>query len=417
MPGRRVDEVDASYNATEELGPGLLVTGTSSGRVRFREYRIEVVEGPDAGRVVRASRASIVIGSSSDADLVLTDKAVSRAHARMLPHVDGVDIADLGSKNGVYVHGAKVQRCRVKPGTEITIGRSVIRVSTEDHERPLPPSSRTRYEHLSGKSRAMREVFAMLELIGSARTPVLVEGERGVGKRRVAEALHRAAGIGSLVSVEAFDFSRERVGEVLGTEGVLVIQHLEELSPEASRALADRLDAEEPPKARVIATFRGDAEGAVRGGKLDRALFLAFSAARVRVPPLRERTEDLPILVRELLEELGQPDIPLAPEDLGRLTAYDWPDNVRELKASLERVVTFRGAKEPEAEIDRTDPDEGVGVDLPYKEARTRMLVAFEREYVRGLLARHGGNVSKASRAAGIDRVYLHRLIKKYELD
>ncbi|MBI2372576.1 MAG: FHA domain-containing protein [Deltaproteobacteria bacterium] len=418
MPGRRTDrELEDERRATEEIGPGLLITGTTPGRVRFREYKVEVVEGPDAGLVTRAARGSIVIGSSSEADLVLTDATVSRAHLRLLPHADDVEIADLGSKNGVYVHGARVQRCRIKPGTELTVGRTVIRVSTEDHERPLPPSSRARFEHVLGKSRAMRELFAVLEVVARTRTPIIIEGERGVGKRRVAEAIHRASGASKMATLEAAEATEARLDQLLLTDGTAVILHLEELAPELVRRLTSRLDpGTDVLSARVVGTVRTEIDLLVRQGRFDRALAIAFSIARVRVPALRERADDFPLLVKELLEELGQPDVPLSPEDLGRLTAYDWPDNVRELRASLERVVTFKNAREPEEQVERDEPA-GVGVDLPYKEAKSRMLLAFEREYVRGLLSRHQGNVSRAARAAGIDRVYLHRLIKKYELD
>ncbi len=99
-----------------------------------------------------------------------------------------------------------------------------------------------------------------------------------------------------------------------------------------------------------------------------------------------------------------------------------WPDNVRELRAVIERAVLLdRPSLSPGAAPGAPaalppGADAVVGADLPYKQARSQMIEAFEREYVRSLLAKHDGNVSRAARAAGIDRVYLHRLIKKYEL-
>ena len=136
---------------------------------------------------------------------------------------------------------------------------------------------------------------------------------------------------------------------------------------------------------------------------------------RVRVPPLRERASDLPMLIEDILHELGRPGFELGPADLGRLQAYAWPDNVRELRAVIERAVSLESLQGTPTSGSAGASDV-VGGDLPYKQARSQMIEAFEREYVRGLLAKHDGNISKAARVAGIDRVYLHRLIKKYEL-
>jgi DNA-binding NtrC family response regulator len=110
----------------------------------------------------------------------------------------------------------------------------------------------------------------------------------------------------------------------------------------------------------------------------------------------------------------------MGPQTLARMVAHDWPGNVRELRNVVERAVSLCGG-DPEIPAELLAlPDEsrpaGSGSGLPFKEAKDRLIESFEREYLEGLLARCSGNVSRAAREAGIDRVYLHRLLKRYAL-
>ncbi len=382
-----------------------LITTGDGNSVRFRRYRVEVVEGADAGASVVLERGSLIVGSAPDADLHLEDGAVSRAHARLVPFADGVEVTDLDSKNGTFSAGTRIGRARLRPGAELVVGRTTLRLRPEDTEAALPPSEATRFRHVHGRSRIMREVFALLEAIAAKDTPVRIEGEPGVGKTRIACALHEARfgdrGL-SIVSAGVDDL----VAPGADTR-TLVIEDVERLGATEQKALAEALE-HRTWSARIIATTTAELE---RVG-LDRGLVGALSVVRVKVPPLRARASDIPVLITDILEELGHTSVDLGPADLGRMQAYGWPDNVRELRAVIEGAVTMGSAPlsgDPGA-------DAVVGADLPYKHARAQMLEAFEREYVRSLLSRHEGNVSKAARAAGIDRVYLHRLIKKYSL-
>ncbi len=403
----------------------VVITSPRAGAPRFRSYRVEVVEGPDAGRSVRLERGSLVIGSARDADLSLSDGAVSRAHARLVPFPDGVEVTDLESKNGTFVAGARIAKARVPAGSELVVGRSRVRLVPEDEDAVLEPSERTEFGRLHGRSRPMRELFALLELVADKDSPVLFEGEPGVGKKRAAESLHaqspRRAGRVHVLLAEAAGADDVLPDELPTNVTTLLIDHVDALSPGAQARLADAVDRRSLG-ARYLATTCKDLDREVAAGRFDRRLAAALGVVRVRVPPLRERASDLPVLIDDLLAELGHPSFDLGPADLGRMQAYAWPDNVRELRAVIERAVLLdRPSLSPGAAPGAPaalppGADAVVGADLPYKQARSQMIEAFEREYVRSLLAKHDGNVSRAARAAGIDRVYLHRLIKKYEL-
>jgi DNA-binding NtrC family response regulator len=151
---------------------------------------------------------------------------------------------------------------------------------------------------------------------------------------------------------------------------------------------------------------------------------------RAVVPPLRSRREDIPLLAHEFAERLGRGGFSLPESLLGQLQAYDWPGNVRELRNVVEQALSLGegslpfplagggggsgdgpGAGLSAGAAGMADP--GV-LELPFKEAKGRLVEAFEREYLTHLLARHRGNISRAAQEAGIDRNYVHRLVKKY---
>jgi DNA-binding NtrC family response regulator len=412
-----------SRRLSNERFTDLIVTDPESGTLRLRSYTFQVVEGPDRGKFVKTDRGSVVVGSAPDADLVLTDSAVSRAHCRLVPFGDGVELTDLESKNGVYVGGMRVMHARVAPGTEFTIGRSTIRVDPDDRDAVVEPSERTSFENLRGSSRAMRTLFTVLEMAAKSDAAVLIEGEHGVGKMRTARAIHQAS-TRAQDPLLAIDARIAKGGawtqDLERATGTAVIGSIDELAKAEQIALLKTLEAKALP-CRLISTTQRDLKMLSASGGFDRSLLLRIGVVRVKVPPLRDRAADLPLLSADILTELGHKSFELGPADLGRMQAYAWPDNVAELRTVIERAVSLEGASLQEPAEEGPAPpkphkDAVVGADLPYKQARAQMIEAFEREYVRGLLDRHEGNVSKAARAAGIDRVYLHRLLRKYNL-
>ena len=149
---------------------------------------------------------------------------------------------------------------------------------------------------------------------------------------------------------------------------------------------------------------------------------------RAQVPPLRERKEDIPLLVRNFLRELKREDFQLSPDVLAQLMAHDWPGNVRELRNVVERGLSLEGGALPIEVAGAVGEATGDAADYrrrhvartcstkPFKEAKGLLVESFEREYLTHLLARHNGNISRAALEAGIDRNYIHRLVKKYNI-
>jgi DNA-binding NtrC family response regulator len=149
-------------------------------------------------------------------------------------------------------------------------------------------------------------------------------------------------------------------------------------------------------------------------------LFHRLAVLRVTLPPLRERPEDLPLLVDTVLRRMSKPPGALSEQTRALLAQYPWPGNVRELRNVVEQVVNLGEETLPELTPDPHghSVDAGAaGLELPFKEAKERLIEGFERDYLRSLMERCEGNLSRASREAGIDRFYLRKLMKKHGLD
>jgi DNA-binding NtrC family response regulator len=405
---------------------------------------------------VRIQRV-VRVGKHPDNDVVVDGGSVSRQHLELIPERDGVRVRDLGSKNGTYFDGARITEARLRAGAVLRLGGPTgIELSIEaETTARLEPSGARRFGPLIGASAAMRGVFAVLERTARSQATMLILGETGTGKEVCAQAIHQASPRASgpfvvvdcgaipraLIESELFGHKRgaftgadaDRAGAFESAEGgTLFLDEIGELpidlQPKLLRAVEGRTiqrlgEAHRRPiDVRVLAATHRELEREVQAGRFRQDLFFRLAVVTVRLPALRDRGDDVLELARHLLNELGQPDaIPLEGGLAQALMAYAWPGNVRELRNALERAVHLgaehavpMGAAEPRRVAQADDAGDA---DLPFKEAKERLVLAFERAYVERLMTRHQGNISAASREADIDRNYLYRLLKKHDLE
>jgi DNA-binding NtrC family response regulator len=169
---------------------------------------------------------------------------------------------------------------------------------------------------------------------------------------------------------------------------------------------------------RVVAATHRDLRGAVNRGTFRPDLYFRLSVVRITLPPLRNRLQDIPLLVDRLLDLMGaRPEVAAElrrPDFLAGLATLSWPGNVRELRNFLERCVIFQ--QPLPVEQDTAATAEAVDLHGPYSEARRRAIDDFERRYLESMLARHQGKVAQAAHEAGVGRVYLYRLLRKHGL-
>jgi transcriptional regulator with GAF, ATPase, and Fis domain len=389
------------------------------------------------------------IGTHSSNDLVLRDPAVSRFHCKLSRDGSAWRVQDSGSLNGVTLDGVRVRDAELGPDSTLALGDSSLRVrAVEGTDEVTLPNTQS-FGALIGASMAMRKLFAVLEKVAASDINVLIEGESGTGKELVAAEIFQrgprserpfvivdcGAISPNLVESELFGHvrgaftgaERDRTGAFEAADGGTVfLDEIGELPIELQPKLLRAIEAREIRRlgevkarkvnVRVIAATNRDLEREVNRGRFREDLYFRLAVVSVHVPPLRERMEDLPLLIRGFLASLEVPEqIDLFPPDvLAELAAHDWPGNVRELRNYVERTVVLR---EPQPTSKRSTGTTGdVDLGVPFKLAKDSVVNSFERGYVTALLEAAGGNVSKAARAGGMDRMYLHRLIQKHGL-
>jgi len=320
------------------------------------------------------------------------------------------------------------------------------------------------FHGIVGRSRSMQRVFRLVELVGPSESTVLVTGESGTGKELVARAIHATSGRadGPFVAVNcaalpselleselfghvrgAFTGAvRDRAGRFeVADQGTLFLDEIGDLDPSLQakilRALEERTfervgdSRTRTVDVRVIAATHVDLERAVAEGRFREDLYYRLRVIPIQVPPLRERREDLPILVRHLLEKVGrrhQRALRLSPGASRLLLAHAWPGNVRELENALEFAVTVCEGqtihrRDLPDEVRRgggasVDPVGGVDAAAAPAPAPGRPELspeeAAEVERIRGALLSTRYNRTRAAEALGISRTTLWRKMKQY---
>jgi len=423
-------------------------------RLRTRKIRIEVVAGPSAGLVAELAGPETRIGSAAGNDLVLPDGAVSRHHVTLRIDSIGIRVIDADSRNGTLVDGTRIRDAYARPDSSIVIGNSTLRLRLLDDFVDLPISSRERFGGLLGKSVPMRLLFTVLERVAPTDDTLLIEGETGTGKELVAEAIHeesqRASGpfivfdcsavSSNLVESELFGHVRgaftgaiaDRPGALeLADQGTLFIDELGELPLELQPKLLRALERFEVRRVgsntarrvdvRVVAATNRNLADQVARGTFREDLFYRVAVVRVALPPLRERPDDIPMLVEHFQKLLarGRPEVLLPERIVRQFTSQAWPGNVRELRNAVARALSLgvgahAGVSEPTA-TPAAGADE-IDLSIPFKIARDRITEAFEESYLKSALAATGGNITHAAELAGVDRKLVQRAIKRYGL-
>ena len=421
--------------------------------VVVRRFRLRVGAGPDAGTERMSEGKELVIGTHPSADLVLTDRTVSRFHCS-IDVVNGVaHVRDLGSRNGTQVDGVAVLHAPLRDHACLTLGTTDLHFDLGSESVTVEASKRQAFGAMVGRSPAIRAVFAQLERAAASDITVLLEGETGTGKEVAAEALHRASprADGPFVVVDCGSIAPELIeSELFGHErgaftgadrarvgafeaangGTLFLDEIGELDSDLQPKLLRAIEARSirrvgsttstPVDVRLIAATWRDLRAEVNVGRFRPDLYYRIAVFPVRLPPLRERLADLPLLVDRLLEDIGA-DADAAGRlrtsaFLNRLSRHGWPGNIRELRNHLERCVVLSERELPG--IPATQASDPLVVDpaKSLKANRDAWTRVFERRYLEALLAAHEGNVRAAATAAGVDRVYLYRLLWRHGL-
>ncbi len=422
-----------------------------------RTLTLEVVEGPDAGKTLAATGETVMVGTAEDADLRLSDPTVSRYHLELCCRGDRIFVKDPGSTNGTLAAQVALERGSVPPGTVLKLGRTSLRVG-EGQTVTLELLGEESLGALKGRTPAMRHLMLQVQRAAKSEISVLLVGESGTGKELIARAVHdhspRAkkpfitVDCGSLspglVASELFGHER---GAFTGADkrhlgaferasgGTVFLDEIGELPPSLQPALLGVLERrrfrrvggteELEADVRVVSATHRDLRKEVNAGTFRLDLYYRLAVVRLQIPALRERPDDLPLLVEHFLREAGH-EGPLSElfsdRVLDSLRAHHWPGNVRELRNLVESVLAMGEPPRLETSVEApaapsaTPAPRLPGPELSYKDARASVLKDFEAGYLKALLEKAGGNVSAAARTAKMDRSHLIELLQRHGL-
>ncbi len=316
-------------------------------------------------------------------------------------------------------------------------------------EKPATPP------RIIGASRPMRELFDYIALAARSVSTVLIIGESGTGKELVARAIHEmserkgtfvpvncAAIPAELIESELFGHTgsaftgakQPRAGLIEASDGgTLFLDEVGDLplpvQPKILRSLQEGsvrrvgANAEKSVNLRVVAATNRDLEQDVSEGRFREDLFWRLNVIRLKVPPLRERSFDIPLLVEHFVNKAAEaakkPPLDVSSEALAVLTAYSWPGNVRELENAIERAVAFaRGAVLTPDDLPERVRTSGSASALIARSVEQNLTMReVEREYILEVLRRTGGNKSRAAELLGLDRKTLYRKLDEYRAD
>ncbi len=349
----------------------------------------------------------------------------------------------------------------------ILIGRAAQQVQLVRDNAVLRDQLKKQYsfENIVGTSESIQKVFSVVSRVAPTDASVFISGESGTGKELIARAIHMnsrrsdrpfmaincAALPDHLLESELFghekgaftgaDVARRGLLEA-ASGGTFFLDEVTEMSMDLQakllRVIQERKirrvggEGELQIDVRWVSATNRDPEKAVKDGALRQDLLFRLNVVPLKLPPLRARRDDIPALAQHFLRKYAQeyerPQINFAPDSLRILCEYDWPGNIRELQNMVERVVSLCS---PGQTIGKDDlPEELVNrersttrgfspflSDQLFHDAKAEAVSSFEKEYLRSLLEKNGGNISQAARQAGIDRKTIHRMLAKYELE
>lgn len=408
-----------------------------------------------SGERVRVGVEPLILGRDASCSIVIDDPEVSAIHCEVRADGQGVQVKDLGSRNGTSVGSVKIREAVLVAPCSLQLGSTRIGYEPVEKKERVDVGFEDRFGPLVGSSPRMRHLFRMLGEIAPTDLSILVNGETGCGKELVAQAVHaksnRAKGpfvvvdCGSIPGplAESLLFGHEKGAFTGATErrpgafhdahkGTIFLDELGELplelQPKLLRALSERqikrvgAQSYDPVDVRVIAATRRDLGQAMNGGRFRSDLFFRIAQVRVEIAPLRDRREDIPALVRAVCDRIGRVDrVDEVVEHIATtLAQHDWPGNVRELVNVASVLASLPSGAEAISTmlpLERgSTTSENFDLTTPYGEAKRSAISAFEAKYFGELFRATNGNVSEMARKSGMERHHIRPFLRKLGL-
>ncbi len=449
-----IDRLDLSVTQTESDAAG-------KAKPKAPRPTLSIVAHPDPRYIgtrrplARGEHLPIGRGGEAFGPGALDDKRLSRRHAEVTLTAVGLTVADRKSRNGTWVNGERIQSASLQTGDVVRVGRILLLL----HLAP-PAYEAPRHATIVGRSHALQLVLEQAATVGPRDTHVLIAGESGAGKELVAREIHDLSGrSGAFVAVNCAAISdgvlaselfghvrgaftgahRDRKGVVAEAHGgTLFLDEIGDATPAMQASLLRLLQnaeyrpvgASRPLSAdvRVVAATHRDLSAMVEAGSFRQDLFTRVARWVIRVPPLRDRLEDVPLLAAAFAERYLGHRVVLAPELVEGLLRRPWTGNIRELDAVIERVtvetptdaVILQATAWLEAEVsaaaESTNSGKIAPTPLPKPRPRRGRRKLSVSELIR-VVGDHDGNMNAVARSLGVGRSTLYRWLDAAEVD
>ena len=345
----------------------------------------------------------------------------------------------------------------------LVINKAIERKRLIDENRYLRTQLDDRYKfhNIVGHSKIMRTVYATIEKVAPTNASVMISGESGTGKEMIARAIHTyslrkdqqfvavdcVALPSHLIESELFGYEKgaftgataSRPGLLeTAQKGTVFLDEITELDFDLQAKLLRMLQERQFRRVggrdlvevdiRIVSATNRDPEQAVKDGKLREDLFYRLNVIPIKLSPLRERKEDIPLLVKHFLKTMKEEInavTSISPDSLDMLQNCSWPGNIRELKNMMERLsILATGERIELGDLPHSITDDASAnvsssqiTALPFKDAKEKWLVDFEQKYLGQILEQFNGNITRAANASGVNRKTFQRLIAKYEIE
>ncbi len=405
---------------------------------------LAILEEGQPSRKFRIKHLPLVIGGQAECDLVLKDEYISSRHCRLEKRGENYTLVDLDSTNGTFINGSRICESVLTEKMEVKLGKSSLKLIVEEKEEKILPLETTNFCGLVGKSDAMRRLFSKIQLTAPHESTVLIHGETGSGKELVARALHELSARKSgpyvilncgaispnLIESELFGHEKgsftgavnRRLGAFEQAQGgTLFLDEVGELplelQPKLLRVLENQTlrrvggDADIPVNVRVLAATHRLLAEEVKAGRFREDLFFRLYVIPLNLPPLRERRDDIPLLVAHFLRlsKVNPPKI-ISTAAMQKLKNHSWPGNIRELKNVLLRSLIF-------CEGNEILPEHLQMMEENISSSSSLNLEENEKQKIVEALKTTQGNRAQAADMLGIAKSTLFKKIKDYGLE